>query len=311
MQWDRYIGRRLKLRDLYVLMVVARTRGMNKAASVLGMSQPAVSNAIADLERAVGHRLLDRGRQGVEPTPFGLALIQRGVSVFDELRAGIKDIEFLADPTAGEIHIGLPAVASGFVVKTIDRLSRDYPRIKCRLSVFNTEESYRALEQRKVDLVFIHFIRPISTELMNADILFHDPHVVAASADSRWSRQRKLKLRDLANEPWALPSPDTPLGSLVSEAFRSDGLELPPSAIIAPLPVRYPLLATGHFLTILPRMALTFPAQTGGLKALPIDLPATCRPFGVVTLKNRTVSPVVELFIAHAREVAGPLAVAN
>jgi DNA-binding transcriptional LysR family regulator len=308
MRWDRQIGRRLKLRDLHILMAVAQTRGIGKAAGVLNMSQPAVSNAIADLERAVGHRLLDRGRQGVEPTPFGLALIQRGIAVFDELRAGIKDIEFLADPTAGEIHIGLPALASGFVAEVISRLSRSYPRIKYRLSVFNTEESYRALEQRKVDLVLIHFIRPISKELMNVDILFYDPHVVAAATDSRWTRQRKLKLRDLMDEPWALPVPDTPLGSMVSEAFQSHGLEVPQSATIAPLPVRYPLLATGRFLTILPRIALTFPAQTERLKALPIDLSATRRPFGIVTLKNRTVSPVVQLFITHASEVARPLA---
>ena len=92
---------------------------------------------------------------------------------------------------------------------------------------------------------------------------------------------------------------------MVSEAFKSNGLEAPPSAIIAPLAVRYPLLATGRFLTILPRVVLAYPAQTDRLRALPIDLPATRRPFGILTLKNRTVSPVVRRFIEQAHEVAG------
>src|SRR5262245_12686377 len=130
MSWDRHLGRRVKLRDLYILMAVAKARGMGKAANQLNMSQPAVSNAIADLEHAIGVRLLDRSRQGVEPTPFGRALINRGIAVFDELQQGIRDIDFLADPTAGELRIGTSEdLAAGLVLAAVKRLSQKYPRI--------------------------------------------------------------------------------------------------------------------------------------------------------------------------------------
>src|SRR5215813_13632227 len=100
------IERRLKLHDLRVLMSVVQAGSMSKAAERLGTAQPALSRSIAELEHALGVRLLDRGPRGVEPTAYGRALIKRGVAVFDELRQGVKDIEFIKDPTIGEVRIG-------------------------------------------------------------------------------------------------------------------------------------------------------------------------------------------------------------
>jgi len=100
------IERRLKLHDLRVLMSVVDGGSMSKAAERLATSQPAVSRAIADLEYSLGVQLLDRGPRGIVPTPYGRALIRRSIAAFDELRQGVKDIEFLADPTAGEVRIG-------------------------------------------------------------------------------------------------------------------------------------------------------------------------------------------------------------
>ena len=128
------IERRLKLHDLRVLMSVVDGGSMGKAAKHLATSQPAVSRAIADLEYSLGVRLLDRGPHGIAPTPYGRALIRRSMAAFDELRQGVKDIEFLADPTAGEVRIAAPiGIAAGFLAGVIDRLARRHPRVVCRL----------------------------------------------------------------------------------------------------------------------------------------------------------------------------------
>src|SRR5215510_4093401 len=125
------IERRLKLHDVRVLMSVVQAGSMHKAAERLATSQPAVSRAISDLEHALGVRLLDRGPQGIEPTPYGRAIIARGVAVFDELRQGIKDIEFLSDPTAGELRFACSeSMADGLVFEVIDQLTRSYPGIQ-------------------------------------------------------------------------------------------------------------------------------------------------------------------------------------
>jgi DNA-binding transcriptional LysR family regulator len=174
--------------------------------------------------------------------------------------------------------------------------------------VSDTAASCRALEERKVDLVIVHIIRPIAEELVKVQTLSHDAQVVAVGPDSPWARRRKIALADLINEPWAMPAPESPLGSMVFEAFRANGLEVPATAVVSPLPVRYPLLASGRFLTMIPRVALAFPAQSPPLKALPIDFSTTRRPFGILTLRTRMISPVAQLFIDCAREVAKPLA---
>src|SRR3954454_8728493 len=101
MQWVDRIGRRLKLRDLHILLAVIEHGSMAKAANELAISQPAVSKSIADLEHTLDVRLLERWRNGIEPTAYGRALVQRGIAIFDELRQGVEELDFLADPTKG------------------------------------------------------------------------------------------------------------------------------------------------------------------------------------------------------------------
>jgi len=105
MPWDDRLKRRLKLRDLDILAAVVQAKGMGRAASNLNISQSAISKAVADLEHALGVRLLDRSRRGIEPTAYGQALISRGVVLFNELRQTVRDIDFLADPSARELRV--------------------------------------------------------------------------------------------------------------------------------------------------------------------------------------------------------------
>src|SRR5215470_13508994 len=130
MEWESRLGRRLRVRDLYILSAVVRSRGMAKAARQLAMTQPAVSSAIANLEHMLGVRLLDRSPRGIEPTIYAEAMLKRSVAVFDELRQSVKDIELLSNPTAGELRIGSPvAIAAGFLVAVVERFSRRYPAV--------------------------------------------------------------------------------------------------------------------------------------------------------------------------------------
>ena len=134
MRWNDRIGRRIKLSDLHILLAVAQTGSMAKAASALAVSHPVVSRSISDLEHTLGVRLLERNPRGVELTEYGRAMLNRSHAAFDELRQGVKDIEFLSDPTVGEVRIGTtPPLAASFVFAVIDRLSRRYPRIVFRV----------------------------------------------------------------------------------------------------------------------------------------------------------------------------------
>src|SRR5215813_524104 len=297
MNESRRIERRISLHDLRVLMSVVEAGSMGKAAKLLATSQPAVSRSIADLEHALGVRLLDRSAQGIEPTPFGRALLRRGTVVFDELQQGVKDIRFLADPTTGDLGIGTSiAIAEGFVASVISRLSQRYPRLTFQVLATDTATAYRALLDRRVDLAIVHVIEPLAEEYLNVECLMDDPHVVIAGAQNPLTRRRRLRLSDLVNEPWALAPPDSPYGAVVFEAFRAHGLKVPPTVVHSTLPLRATLLTTGRFLSMVPRVVMQFPPKKLLLRTLPIDLPTTVRPLALITLKNRTLNPVALLF---------------
>jgi DNA-binding transcriptional LysR family regulator len=310
MQWNERIGRRLKLRDLHILLAVAKSGSMGKAASDLAVSQPAVSKAVADLEHTLGVRLLDRGPQGVEPTMYGRALLKCGITVFDDLKQGVKELEFLADPTAGELSIGCTEpLAAGLVSVVVDRLLRRYPKAVFHVVTGDlvTLQS-RELPQRNIELALVPMTEPAPEEEANTELLFNDGHVVLAAAHSKWARRRTIALADLLDEPWVLPPPDSPVGSYIAEGFRAAGLRPPRACVLSfSIPLHERLLATGRYLTALPISMLSRNANIS-LRRLPVDFRARSRSIWIMTLRNRTLGPLAKLFVDCARTVAGPLA---
>src|SRR5882762_1964225 len=152
MPWNDRTKRRLKLRDLDILLAVVETGSMGKAAGRLAISQPAVSKAIVELEDALGVQLVDRSRRGVVPTPYGLALGKRSVAIFNDLRQGVQDIDFLADPTKGEIRVGATEpIMTAMVSPVIDRLSRKYPEMFFHVVAGDTAALYRDVAERNVE----------------------------------------------------------------------------------------------------------------------------------------------------------------
>jgi len=303
------IERRLKLHDVRVLMSVVQAGSMSKAAERLGTAQPALSRSIAELEHALGVRLLDRGPRGVEPTAYGRALIKRGVAVFDELRQGVKDIEFLADPTAGELRIGAgESMAAGPILVAIDRLSRQYPRISVHVATGNLEKLCDELIQRNIEIAIIRISGPIVHRQLVVERLFEDSYLVAAGAQNPWMRRRRVQLADLVNEPWVLRPFDMLPGAFIAQVFRANGLP-PPRATVFTMSINMHnrLLATGRYLGVLPSFSLRMPGAHPSLKALPVELPGTRQPTGIITVKNRALSPLAQLFLDRVRSVVKPV----
>ncbi len=303
------IGQRIKLHGLRVLMTVVQAGSMRKAAALLSTTQPAVSRSIAELEHTIGVRLLDRIPHGVEPTAYGRALLDGGTAMFDDLRQAVKNIEFLADPTAGEVRVGCNAfLAASFASAVVDRLCQRYPRIMIYLTTGYYEGLRHDLSERNVDLLIARNIGPVVDERLDFEFLFDEPCIIAVGAQNPWVRRRRIALADLLNERWVLSSPGGGMASIATEAFSASGLDYPRRAVTTDLPqVRMSLLATGRFLTIFPASVLRLPTQRLELRALPVELPVARVASGIFTLKNRTPSPVARLFVDTALEVAKPL----
>src|SRR5688572_26174285 len=155
MQWYERIGNRIRLRDLHILMAAAQAGTMAKAAAELGVSQPAVSKAIAETERTVGVRLLDRSPKGLVPTEYGDALLRRAVKVFDELKQVVEELRFLADPATGQLRLGCSeSMTAGLLPAIIEHLSSRYPKITLHAAQISFAPlQFRELRERTVDLV--------------------------------------------------------------------------------------------------------------------------------------------------------------
>lgn len=301
--WENRIGRRLKLRDLHILSVVVRSGSMAKAALHLGTSQSVVSEAIANLESALGVRLLDRSAQGIEPTIYADALLKRGHVVFDELREGIKDIETLADSEAGEVRIACPEfLAAGLMMDAVDRFSRRYPKIACHVVEADVSTlDFRQLQERAVDLVVTRVPSAFADDDLAIEILFDDPHFIVVGAKSPWAGRRTVTLADLVDEPWIIPS-SLIVNAILKEAFEAQGLRVPAERVVTSfILMRNHLLATGRFLTVLPDSLLRYNAKQWALRALPIKLRTRPQAIALVSLKNRTISPAVQLFVENLR----------
>lgn len=314
MRWDQKIGRRLKLRDLHTLIAVAERKSMAKAAADLALTQPAVTKAIADMERTLGVRLLDRTSRGVDPTPYGRALLKWCDVVFDDLHQAVRELKFLADPTAGELRIGaIQPMLQGLLPAILDRLSHRYPRIAFDVVLgASPADHYRSLRERNIDLIIGRLMRTAEEDDLDVERLCEEPVSVAAGARHRWARRRTIALAELADEPWVLPRPDTGPVSIawpwIEEAFRASGLEIPTTRITCnSITLQIAMLSTGRFLAILPRSVIWFGGKELGIKVLPVKLPVHPPPIGIVTLKNRTLNPATRLFIECAREVVKPL----
>jgi DNA-binding transcriptional LysR family regulator len=310
MDREHRVGRRLKLRHMEILLAVVETGSMAKAGTRLAISQPAISRAIAEMEHALGVPVFDRSPRGVEPTQYGRVLLKRGLAAFDEVAQAVKDIDFLADPTVGELWIGTtPGLAEGIVLSVIERLSVQYPRIVLHLVPGSSLVQFEALRQRRIELGFGGTTESISRDDIEAETLYEEPLTVVAGLDNRWSRRRKIKLAELVDEPWTWPALGPIIDSLVIEAFWVNGVKPPRATIYADAySLRLRLAAGGRFLAIVPASIMKFPGKPGAIKVLPVDLPTTRRQIGIITLKNRTLSPLAQLFINCAREIAKPLA---
>lgn len=312
--WQDRIARRVRLRDLHVLAAVARAGSMNRAAADLGITQSAVSQAIADLEAEFGQPLLERWQSGVAPTPYGEVLLRHSAETFDALHQAARDIGFLADPGSGEVRVGASEsyIAGGFLAAAIGRAARRHPRLRVHVVEANTAELDLArLRDRSLDVVLGRTAVVEAGADVESEVLYDEPILVLAGERSRWARAPSLALGDLAEAPWVLAPPGTAVRVLVDDAFRAEGLEPPAAAVTTySMQLRMQLLARGDHVSSLPASLLRHNARRWGLAALPVALG---RPLPVVaiTLRRRALGPAVRLFLDHLRAATAELRAAE
>lgn len=302
------VARRVTLRELRLLLAVAQSGSILKAANEIGLTQPALSKSIADLEGTFGVRLFDRTNRGVTPTPYGEILLRRATGVFEELRQAVDELGFLTDASRGELRIGgTPTICAGLLPRIISSVRGSRPKFQFHVAELESDKLGNEVLTRSLDLGIGREHVAGANDKLAFDRLFDDRLFIVAGTQHPLVGRRAITLEETARHQWVLPATETSVTVQLKGEFHRQRLNLPESAVTTmSMLVRYELIATNSFLTVMYGSVLRFGNAPKFLRVLPVDLP-TGIPIGMVRLKNRTLTPSAEVFIRATREMVRPM----
>jgi DNA-binding transcriptional LysR family regulator len=233
-------------------------------------------------------------------------LLKSGVAVFDEMRKGLQQIEFIRQPDAGDLRIGSSIVVdAGLLPPVVERFSQDFPRAVLHVMPEDiATQQYDNLRNRNVELVLGRLPATMNEPDLVAEQLFDEPNLIAAGSESPWAKRRNLTLADLMEEPWVLAQPGSLARSLHDELFRRNGVKPPSASVLTvSLHIYMRLIETGRWLGLVPASVMRFGGKHMRIKVLPVKVLAPPSPVGFITVKDRTLTPLAECFIDCMRKV--------
>lgn len=292
-------------RHLQALIATADCGTQSAAATRLGLSQPAITQAIGDLEQLAGGPLLLRAAGGMTATPAGEVILRFGKLCLAEINAMRSDLDELSGIIAGRVMVGvLPLAATRLVPRAVDRLMAVYPDLKITLVDGPYNTLLHALRCGELDVI----VGPLRTPCPAADIvqepLFDGSLSVVVRKHHPLTRRRRPTLADLRYWPWVIPMRGTPARMMIEQVMRSAGLDMPANPIETnELATLRALLMESDRVTIISREQIYFEESKGLLNVLPIPL-GVVRPIGMTVRTDAAPSTGVASLLRHLREVS-------
>jgi DNA-binding transcriptional LysR family regulator len=267
---------RITLRQLKLAVALDEQASVLRAARSLGMSQPAATKLLADLEHESGGPLFVRSNRGVLPNARGEAMIRHARMVLSQVGSAIQELSDMDDGTGGSVSVGCFYAASATLLpRAIAALRRARPKVSITVTEGGSASLFPLLERGELDFV----VGRVPEHGMHADIvheiLYRETIGILVRKGHRLSRKRSLKLTDLLEEAWLLPPPETAVRQRLDLLFRDAGL-IPPKPAVQSISVgmyRRLLLET-DMLAVLSDLALADDFSAGLVTRLPIELPS-------------------------------------
>lgn len=306
-QLDWYLQINVKARQLRLLVTIDTYRNLTQVADVTHVTVPAVSKALAELERGLGLPLFSRTVQGLMPTPYGECLIRHARAMLTILQQARDDLKALSSGTEGKVHIGmLPASASVLLPQALSLLKQRSPGTNAMVVEGTTATLLPELWQGRLDLVVGRLPPPDALGGFEEKELLDEPVMLMTGSHHPLARKKTLKWEDLRPFPWILP----PIGSILR-----DPLERALEAHDVPVTHNYIETLSIHIARaqlqssdFIAAMAGTLASDTAQrVHVLPLSLPRLLRPVGVLWNRNRGLTPSAQRMVLCLEEVAQPL----
>ncbi len=296
----------MEVRDLDYLLVVAERGSVLRAAEHLGMTQPAVTKAVARLERELGMPLFERDPRGMVPTLAGAALIARAKKIRLEYDDAMRELGEMRAGTVGLVRFGFsPTISAELVFGACSQLLRERPAARFQLRERLGDELLEALASGDVDLVVAR-LPETAAENLSVVPLYMDQLFIVADAGHPLARKTGISLHDLTQEEWVLPPKGILLRQQLEEALREQGLPPPKLRVETDSnrPAMLDLLRGSRWLSFCRKNTL---AQSGHLRALDIVDGGLHlrRSIGILYRSGAYLAPVVHRLIEILKERSG------
>jgi len=304
----RYLDQRLKLHHLRAVEAIVAQRSLLRASATLGLSQPALTKTVQELEEITGQRLFDRLPRGVRPTEAGALLAEVASRILAELRRLDEALDRVADPEGGTVVIGtLPVAATGVLPGALTRLTAGFPGIRARLEQGRTEDLLPKLASGEIDLIVGRLYEPTLPDGFPREPLWEEPISVLARSDHPVFALPGVTAGALRRFDLVLPTVTQRVGQEI-DGFL-DQMELAPADSLRSSSygfIREMLHAT-DMVSVMPRLMMAGDLLRGTLRVVPLPVPAPPRPAGIILPRDRPLPPAGEAFVtclrAHVAEI--------
>ena len=279
------------LRQLRVFQSVARTRNFSRSGEAVGLTQPAVSRAILDLERGLGLRLLDRTTREVALTEAGRSLVARLARALDELDATLADVAGLADADGGKVRVASSPTLSAYLLPDcIAACARAAPRVRFLLLDRIQQDVLESVRGGEVDFAVV--VEPRELDDLHCEAILHDPFVLVTPASHRLARAASVRWKALAGESLVLLDGASGSRRYIDDALERHGTPCRIEQELSHPTTVFQMVRAGIGLTVMPRLAVP-PGGLPGLAMRPL-LPRLERTVMLVRRHDRALSPVAE-----------------
>ncbi|KOF55142.1 MULTISPECIES: LysR substrate-binding domain-containing protein [unclassified Achromobacter] len=293
------IRARLRIRHLDLLRALDSTRSVHKAAAQMGMTQPAASKLLAELEATFGVPLFARSRRGVTPTRYGLALAHKAGLLLADLDGARVELEAMTRGASGRVRAGvLQVVLPVLIPEALAQLRKEAAGVTVMLQEGSYDVLLNGLARGELDCVIGRLMTGAAQRTFRTEILYEEPIRVVARIGHPLMRSSRVNAATLARQSWILPPPEAPLRARIDAYFAEQNAPLiDPVVESVSLLANEVLLRQSNVLAAMPRGVALHYARLGVLGILKFQPDWSLPPVGVVTRADAEIFPALQVFL--------------
>jgi DNA-binding transcriptional LysR family regulator len=290
----------VSLRQLKVFLAVAASRNFSRAGARVGLTQPAVSRCVRDLEEELGLKLLDRTTREVELTEAGAKLAGALDRLLDDLETVLQETHKAAERHGGKVRVAsAPTLSANLMPECISACARSYPGIRLLLRDQSQRLVLDSVRGGEVDFGLV--IEPQQAADLLAEKIMRDPFCLVCPADHALAQRERVPWTALQGLPLVLLDYSSGSRPLIDQALAARRVQAEIVQEVGHLTTAFRMVEAGIGLSIVPAQGLPFPQA--GLAARPLT-PQVYRSIMLVRRRNRSLSPAAEAVWRLIGEVA-------